>query len=218
MVSLAFVPNQNPPCTVSLFNKWSVFTSVDALAEASFPVPSRLLDIIQAVRGRGESGQVLELAGQALATIFQLGALDDANWEKFRSEPGFSSMLQDILLCEPRQELRAMTAQLIEEAVVGGAHSPSTGDLTYDTKGQLAVFFWNCLSSLLADTEAHAERSHELFQTYQVLLKSMSQTSPEHYQTAINETAREVADVLLRHESAEVSIGSFPVRSQRGRI
>ena len=83
----------SPPLVSNLSNNNVVFCNASTLDSAVYPMPARLLDILLAARQNGGPRQVLDLVGQTLATIFQLGFLSDSNWKRFEQEPGFSTML-----------------------------------------------------------------------------------------------------------------------------
>lgn len=64
-----------PPLVSNLSNNNVVFCNASTLDSAVYPIPARLLDILLAARQNGGPRQVLDLVGQTLATIFQLGFL-----------------------------------------------------------------------------------------------------------------------------------------------
>lgn len=168
------------------------------------PPPEHLVELLSNVLRSGKANQVSELVGQTLAVIFRLGLSSTSTWEKFRRTSGFAILFQDLILRESRQEVRLLLTSLIEDIVALEAQSQAGKDDESVAKGPLTMFFWENFSILLEEAEDHAEQSYELFKTCTALLKTISASATDEARAAIRNTTKELAHLLLRHESIEV--------------
>lgn len=170
------------------------------------PPAEQFLELLSNVLSKGKANQVSELVGQTLAAILRLGLSSTTIWDKFTQTPGFAALFQDLILREPRQEVRLLLTRLIDDVLVLEAQRGQISDGNDVNRGPLTMFLWKNLSVLLEEAEDHAGQSFELFKTCTALLKHISASYTEEARTAIANTTRELAHILLQHESIEVRI------------
>ncbi|KAK0385828.1 hypothetical protein NLU13_7005 [Sarocladium strictum] len=167
------------------------------------PPAEQFLELLSNVLSKGKANQVSELVGQTLAAILRLGLSSTTIWDKFTQTPGFAALFQDLILREPRQEVRLLLTRLIDDVLVLEAQRGQISDGNDVNRGPLTMFLWKNLSVLLEEAEDHAGQSFELFKTCTALLKHISASYTEEARTAIANTTRELAHILLQHESIE---------------
>ncbi|KAH7160030.1 hypothetical protein B0J13DRAFT_119407 [Dactylonectria estremocensis] len=173
------------------------------LAKIAIPSPGRLVDILEnAAAYPGEPP--MQVVATTLAAIMRLSFFDEKFWRQLSSSSTFSSLIQRMLLTDPRNGVRAMTAKLIEERFTpdyafSTDHSniPASGPRTTP----FAEFFWNIVSDLVPQTARSPSQCDEVFRMAHSILVKMFTRAPELLD--IPHLAFRTSQLLLDHVSTE---------------
>lgn len=179
-------------------------TLLDPLAtvDVVHPSPEQLLTVMEDVMLHGGPVQSLELVEQTLNAVFSLGLESRSIWEKFSASPEFSALLQNLILRDSRQGLRHLLAAMIEGIVNTEAQRLRPHA---ETHGPMTLFFWDTFSSILQEADVHADQSYALLHICAVLLTRISARPCQEARSAILGTSELLSELLLQHESTEVS-------------
>ncbi|KAF4967814.1 hypothetical protein FSARC_4706 [Fusarium sarcochroum] len=110
------------------------------------PEPARLVEILSyAAKCTGEAPSPA-VAG-TLAICLRLSMLDDQFWTKLSTNPDFGSILECLMLTDPRHTIRSLASKLIEELFSAMDHTVSTDEATSGVSDRprdspLAQYFW----------------------------------------------------------------------------
>ncbi|KAH8686753.1 hypothetical protein BGZ61DRAFT_45221 [Ilyonectria robusta] len=173
------------------------------MANIVIPTPDRLVNILENATAIPDESP-MPLIAATLSTIMRLCFLDDEFWGKLSTSSAFSSLLQRMLLTDPRSGVRAVTAKLIEERfspdyVFSTHHStiPAGGPRTTP----MTKYFWTIVSDLVPQTARSPNQCDEVFRMAHSLLVKMTARSPELLDTP--QLAFRTSQLLLDHVSTE---------------
>ncbi|KAF7560328.1 hypothetical protein G7046_g3827 [Stylonectria norvegica] len=164
------------------------------------PEPSRLVDILaNAVSCPDEAAS--QLITGTLAVILRLSLLDVQFWDQLGANLNFSSLLQNLLLFDPRQSIRAVAAKQLEDATVAEEQVRSSSKDGMGNVNRLSKFAWSIAFGLIPKTLDVPSHCEEFFRLTHFLLLSITARSPGIVDIPAL-TAR-ASELLLDHTSTE---------------
>ncbi|KAF5609704.1 hypothetical protein FPANT_70 [Fusarium pseudoanthophilum] len=173
------------------------------------PDPNRLMKMLSyAIDCRGDVSSPV-IAG-ALVICLRLSMLDDKFWAELRKIPDFNNNLHRLLLTDSRQNMRSISAKLIEELFA----AMSTATLIRETdcensvdsrESSIAEYFWKVTSAMVRQTTEFPSQSEELFSNLAMSLvwkhlyppKDLRSGQPVPKVILNEETRAKLSDVLF---------------------
>ena len=150
-----------------------------------------------------EDGSVL--AVHAMAAILRVALFSSAFWEKLSENSGFTSLLQRLLLSDPRKAIRTRTIQQIQDTLRmewANADSTASGSTNESAALPLTQFFWSTVLTLLPSAANAPNQCEEIFRITHFFLNQLSfQPLPL---LEIPELATKISELLLAHTCIEV--------------
>ncbi|KAF5561945.1 hypothetical protein FNAPI_3407 [Fusarium napiforme] len=153
------------------------------------PDPNRLVKMLSyAIDCPGDVSSPV-IAG-ALVICLRLSMLDDKFWAELSTNPDFNHNLHRLLLIDSRQNMRSVSAKLIEELFAIVSHESS-----------IVGYFWKVTSAMVRQTTAFPSQSEELFRLVYFLVTNISGRSPGCLN--IEKFASQISQLLLEHTTTE---------------
>ncbi|KAM0215002.1 hypothetical protein ACHAPQ_002853 [Fusarium lateritium] len=178
-----------------------------ASKDLAMPEPARLVEILSyAVGCPGEVPSPV-VAG-TLVVCLRLSMLNDRFWTKLSKNSDFAHILQRLILIDPRQAIRSLSAKLVEELFTVVDHVPATSEPDCEASAgsrdiELTKYFWTIVSDLVAQTASFPQQCDELFLLAHFLLIRIKIRAPELFDIAT--FAACTSNLLLEHTTTEVS-------------
>jgi hypothetical protein len=179
------------------------------VANVGISSPDVLVSVLHKAASSNEDS-AFHLTLNSLSAILRLGLLDLHFWEQTLSRESFISVVQSLVLFDPRRKVREIAVQIIEEHVSLDdqlSEAAKNEDEESSTHGRhphrLAQFFWSIILDILPEASFNSEHCHEFFALSQFLLCSVFNrwTNLVDFHT----TAERSSQLLLDHASLEVS-------------
>ncbi|WZH42653.1 uncharacterized protein QYS62_003649 [Fusarium acuminatum] len=173
--------------------------------ELAMPEPARLVDILTYAVGCPGEVPSPAVAG-TLVICLRLSMLDDGFWTKLSTNSDFARILQRLILMDPRQAIRSLSAKLVEELFTVLDHAPATSEPSCEASTgtrdvELTKYFWTIVSDLVAQTASFPSQCGELFSLAHFLLARIKMRAPDLFDIAT--FAACTSNLLLRHTTTE---------------
>jgi ubiquitin carboxyl-terminal hydrolase 34 len=172
---------------------------------ATYPSPSRLVDILSNAAGAIQEGSI-SLIDSTLAAILRLCLFHDTFMEEIAALPAFANLLHKLILLDPRSAVREHVMGMIKEAVETEGRliptpypAPSEDDV--NPAYPLTKYVWSIVSSLLPEAIGIPSQCHEFLGGLDHLLYKTSQIASSEVDTPT--FAAQVCGLLLGHTSTE---------------
>lgn len=173
---------------------------------ATYPSPSRLVDILSYAAGAMQEGSE-SLIDNTIAAILRLCLFHDAFMKEIATLPSFTDLLKKLILLDPRSTVRKHAVEMIKEAVEteegftpDSLHVPSESNVVVSSY-PLTKYAWSTISSFLSEAIGIPSQCHEFFGGLEYLLYKASQIMPPEVDTPA--FAAQVCELLLSHNSTE---------------
>ncbi|KAF4343618.1 hypothetical protein FBEOM_2417 [Fusarium beomiforme] len=176
------------------------------------PKPDRLVKILSYATDCSSDTPSPVIAG-ALVICLRLSMLDDNFWTELSTNSDFMGTLRRLLLTDPRQTIRSLSAKLIEElfTVIGNVTPTGEADCEASVRSRespMAKYFWKVTSDMVKETTRFPYQCEELFKLVYSLMVKINMRSPELLNIAL--FASQISHLLLEHTTIE-TIGSSGV-------
>lgn len=172
------------------------------------PDPNRLVKMLSyAIDCPGDVSSPV-IAG-ALVICLRLSMLYDKFWAKLSTNPDFNHNLHRLLLIDSRQNMRSLSAKLIEElfaamSITTLIRETDCENSVVSHESSIAGYFWKVTSAMIRQTTAFPSQSEELFRLVYFLVVNISDRSPGCLN--IEKFASQISQLLLEHTTTEVSL------------
>jgi ubiquitin carboxyl-terminal hydrolase 34 len=156
----------------------------------------------------------------ALVICLRLSMLDDKFWAELSTNSDFMHLLHRLLLTDPRQTMRSLSAKLVEELFTVMSTTTSIGETDCETSVRsrecsMAEYFWKVTSGMVRQTTGFPNQCEELFKLVYFLLVKIYTRAPELLNIAM--FASQISQLLLDHTTTEVGPVTIPSRRNRAR-
>ncbi|KIL84780.1 hypothetical protein FAVG1_12008 [Fusarium avenaceum] len=173
--------------------------------DLAMPEPARLVDILSYAVGCPGEVPSPAVAG-TLVICLRLSMLDDGFWTKLSTSSDFAHILRRLILTDPRQAIRSLSAKLVEELFTVVDHVPATSEPSCETSTgtrdvELTKYFWTIVSDLVAQTASFPSQCGELFSLAHFLLARIKMRAPDLFDIAT--FAACTSNLLLGHTTTE---------------
>ena len=157
--------------------------------------------------------EVCELLRHSFAALVTSSLLEENIWVALKSKTDMGTLLTDLLLEEPRPEIRRCIADIIRIFCNASSAPPtSVTALTAPSasRDDMMKTFWNAVSGILSHARDRPAESAEILDTALDLFISVARLSPESlsYKTCFSEWAA----ILLNNEHNEVSLQPYVIQ------
>lgn len=197
----------------NVLNLTSITTGIDnprgsaTSKDLAMPEPARLVDILSYAVGCPGEVPSPAVAG-TLVICLRLSMLNDGFWTKLSTSSDFAHILRRLILTDPRQAIRSLSAKLVEELFTVVDHVPATSEPSCETSTgtrdvELTKYFWTIVSDLVAQTAIFPGQCGELFSLAHFLLARIKMRAPDLFDIAT--FAACTSNLLLGHTTTEVS-------------
>ncbi|KAF9765197.1 hypothetical protein IL306_002570 [Fusarium sp. DS 682] len=176
------------------------------------PEPDRLVKMLSYATDCPSDIPSPVIAG-ALVICLRLSMLDDNFWAELSTNSDFMDILHCLLLTDPRQTIRSLSAKLIEELFTVISNATPTGETDCEAsvrprEGPMATYFWKVTSDMVKETTSFPYQCEELFKLIYSLLVKINARSPELLNIAM--FASQISQLLLEHTTIEVGQDAIP--------
>ncbi|KAF4441245.1 hypothetical protein F53441_12094 [Fusarium austroafricanum] len=182
----------------------------------AIPQPARLVKILSYAVDCPSEMPSAAIAG-TLIICLRLSMLNDKFWVDLSTNSEFTSILHRLLLADPRQAIRSLSAKLVEELFAVMDHATPTGEPDCETsirscEGPLAKYFWAVVGNLIQQTTNFPNQCEEFFKLAHFLLVRINARAPEELNMVV--FACQISQLLLQHTTTEL-LDSLVVRCRR---
>lgn len=170
------------------------------------PRSERLIDLLDsAIRCPDETG--LPLIDSTLRAILRICFLDHLFLSSVTKNIAFRTIVQKLVLVDPRKAVRQTALELVETFVLAQAQhdavdaTDSTGTNIIGCDG-LSLYFWSIVTELFPEVLKFPNHCDEYFKILKLLLALLSKKDLKEIQ--VEPLAGQAVDLLLSHVSSEV--------------